>query len=164
MEFRVYLVNLQNNEGKWLTLPMDADELAEEIEEFTKGADYGIFDHEGPFYIDQFVNIHELNEQLNELEIVGKHFNEREIQALLEFVDFPEDAISLLREERVRFYDTGKENPQWSDLAELLVYEYDYMEVPDYLKDYIDYDHVGRNLYYEGNWYLSGNGIAVEIR
>lgn len=166
MEIRVYVANLKKYgegviEGKWLTLPMDSDELTKEIEKL--GEEYAVTSYEAPFYIEELTNIHELNEQLNELEIVGKHLNEREMQALLEWVDNVDEAVSLLRQDRVRFYDTKTEYPQWEDLAELLVYEHDYMsDVPEHRRDYLDFEKIGRDLHCMGNWYLSKNGIAVE--
>lgn len=167
MEIRVYVANLNKySEGtvddRCFTLPMDADELTEEIEKFANGDEYGIFSYEAPFFIGELDNLHTLNEQMQELEILGKNLSDKEMTALLEWVDNLEDAISLLRDGRVRFYDTKIEYPQWSDLAELLVYEHGYMQIPDRLKDYMDFEQIGRDLWANGNWYLCKNGIAVE--
>lgn len=164
MKIHVYVASLNQYsegkvKGKWITLPTDSDVLAKEVEELSE---YAIFSYEAPFYIGELDDLDKLNDLMKELTILGLNFTEKELEALLESVDNLEEAVSLLRDGRVRFYDLETEYPRWSDLAEMLVYYYDYMQVPDRLKDYIDCEQVGRDLETSGNWYLSKNGVAVE--
>lgn len=167
MEVRIYVVNLEKfhtgeEAGKWLTLPMDKDNLIEEMEALVGKSDYEIRDYEGPLYVGPYDDPYELNEQLIDFETVSRKLNEKQIYALLLCVDSLEEAIDMIRQDKVRFYDTEKKYPKWSDLAETLVYDYGYMNVPDRLKAYIDYDYIGRGLQTMGTWFLCKNGVAIE--
>jgi len=68
MEIKIYLTNLAKYNqgtliGKWLELPLTDEELEIEIREVLGNDEaYFITDFEAPFKIDEYENLHKLNE------------------------------------------------------------------------------------------------------
>ena len=83
---------------------------------------------------------------------------EEELQALLEVVDDPEEALQYIEDGAVRVYRAES----WADLAMDLVYDYDWMEIPEHLRVYIDYEKLGWELEL-GNFHKASNGYFVEL-
>jgi len=162
MEIRVYYHSLGTHEGEWIDLPMDEEELEEIINKYTDSGrhDAIITDYEAPFKTDRY-GLHKLNEIVQEMEEAMDEagIDEEELEALLEVLDDPEVALEYLRNGGVRFYKAE----DWADLAELLVYDYDWLEIPEHLRNYIDYEKLGRDLNYSGSFYQAENGYFVEL-
>lgn len=187
MEIKIYLVNLrkkynngEENYGKWLTLPMEQEKLAQEIKAIAGNDDYAIHDYEAPLYIDEYASPFELNELLERFNDAAGNLDEREIQAILEYADSLEEAVEGLENGEIQVHDLGKTYPDWSDLAYYLADEFEYIEglLYEELKNedfdtvretvraliqmgLIDFDAVGSYLEFSGRWHLSKNGIAV---
>lgn len=158
----VYYQSLETHEGKWIELPMDEDELEEIINHYTVNGKHEaiITDYEGPIKVDEYANLQQLNALVKELEEAAEDtgIGEEELQALLEVVDDPEEALQYIEDGAVRFYRAES----WADLAMDLVYDYDWMEIPEHLRVYIDYEKLGRELEL-GNFHEASNGYFVEL-
>ena len=159
----VYLESMATGAGVWFGLPMDDKKLEKLVDTFTQGGRHDVIikDYEGPIRIGEFANLQQLNTLVKELEEAAKDagIGEEELQALLEVVDDPEEALQYIEDGAVRFYRAES----WEDLAMDLVYDYDWMEIPERLRGYIDYEKLGRDLQYEGNFYKASNGYFVEL-
>ena len=134
--------------GKWISLPMDSDELTEEINAIL-GWDEEMYigDYEAPFKIDIYDNPHFINDLADQLQKVD------------------EDTVKMLHE---HYYPDLKEcayiaqNGDYTvltnitslrDLAETLVDEYDYLgEVPANLRPYLDWDAIIGSIETDTSW------------
>ena len=156
----VYYQSLKTHEGKWIKLPMDKDELEEIINTVSGKHEAIITDYEGPIKVDEYANLQQLNTLVKELKETAEDtgIGEEELQALLEVVDDPEEALQYIEDGAVRFYRAES----WADLAMDLVYDYDWMEIPEHLRVYIDYEKLGRELEL-GNFHEASNGYFVEL-
>lgn len=152
--------------GEWLELPMDQDELDEFMNRITYNGkhDYKIFDYEAPFRVDEWDSPWALNEQAEKLEelMYENNISEDELEVLLEYCDNLEEAIELLESGSVHFYHLDNTWDGWKELAEMLVIDYGWLDVPEHLIDYIDYERLGYSLKCEGNWCIK-DGVAVQV-
>jgi len=157
---KIYYQSLKTHEGKWIELPMDEDELEEIINTVSGKHEAIITDYEGPIKVDEYANLQQLNTLVKELKETAEDtgIGEEELQALLEVVDDPEEALQYIEDGAVRFYRAES----WADLAMDLVYDYDWMEIPEHLRVYIDYEKLGRELEL-GNFHEASNGYFVEL-
>lgn len=162
MSISVYVVNTKTNEGKWFELPMDSNQLIREMEILVDNDDYEVHNYEAPFDVGPYTCVYELNDLMIQFERITKGLTKDEIRALLEYTGDLKEFIRLLEEKKVKFINFGKQNPKWSDLARFLVYKQKYMDVPENLIDYIDYERLGSKLESDNSWYLSPNGVAVK--
>lgn len=170
MNIRVYVANLgAYNEGeligKWVALPMDEDELREEIESImrpeTDDEEYAIHDYEAPFKIEENVDLFKLNEQVEELE--SMRLEEDELEALLEIMSL--DGEESFEDGRIHFHHVKSDTPVgWKEFGEYMVWDCGYMDVPEHLRFYIDFEQVGRDLEYSGCYHIAKNGIVIEMR
>lgn len=160
---KIFLTNLgKYNEGelvgKWISLPISSEELAEVLLEIgIDGAEYEeyfITDYEAPFTIGEYDNLERLNEIAEDLET----FTETELKLFSviegEFSDI-ETAIDKVKDGEILFYeDISNEE----DLGQVIA---DYWEIPEHLASYIDYEAIGRSATYEG-WNIA-DGIAYYL-
>lgn len=193
MEIKVYLANLgKYNEGelvgKWVTLPLSEEELEDvycdiklgyrdedgvyhhgytEIDNET-GYEYhyeelAIHDYEAPFKIDEYDNIERLNELAERLEGL-KNYQVEDVERLLETgeVDF-EEALDSVE-------GNGREYCIWDDCNDMSDVAYAYYKetgmmdsIPDHLKNYIDWEGIGRDMEIEGSFYYVGNSTYIEF-
>ena len=149
MEVRIWLGSLADYNkgilrGEWLTLPMDADALA------SRAASYGeecfIADYETPldgWRLGNHENLTALNETCELL--AGKRTEELDaIDYLLGEGHSMDDALN--RYEDVRYYP-GK---SLKEVAEDMVEEGLFGQVPKALQFYIDCEAIGRDLVHDG--------------
>ena len=174
----IFLTDLQAyNEGhlvgRWLELPLTDFELQQALSEvLTEGeAISGSEDHEEYFItdyewirdelfdIDEYHNIHQLNQQLQDLEFKSDH----ELQALSFLlqqqlaVDI-EDALTKVDD--VIIYS----NYSMNDIAYDLMQEcYQADNLPSIIANNIDYDGIARELELDGNYYQYGSDIIEYI-
>ena len=159
----IFLTNLgKYNEGelvgKWISLPISSEELAEVLLEIgIDGAEYEeyfITDYEAPFKVEEYDNLERLNEIAEDLET----FTETQLKLLSviegEFSDI-ETAIDKVKDGEILYYeDISNEE----DLGQVIA---DYWEIPEHLASYIDYEAIGRSATYEG-WTIA-DGIAYYL-
>ena len=156
---RIYIANLgKYNKGElvgaWFTLPVDYDEMAERIglNEFYE--EYAIHDYELPFEIDEYTPIEEVNRLCEMVE------------------DLPEDTQDELSEllccyssleELCEHADEIIHYPDCNDMTDVAYYFIDECqslgEIPDRLRNYIDYESYGRDLDLEGRFVVTNHGV-----
>ena len=160
---KIYLTNLgKYNEGelvgKWISLPISSEELAEVLLEIgIDGAEYEeyfITDYEAPFRVEEYDNLERLNEIAEDLET----FTETELKLFSaiegEFSDI-ETVIDKVKGGEILYYeDISNEE----ELGQVIA---DYWEIPEHLASYIDYEAIGRSATYEG-WNIA-DGIAYYL-
>lgn len=160
---RVFLesISAYNNggmKGRWITLPMNEDDLRNEIRDILDGdEEYFITDWECEFFsINQYDNISTLNEKAKYLS-EKEDYELAELKAICELVDFDE-AKDILEKGNYFFI------PDVSSETELGEYVVDEgllgIDIPDSLKNYIDYEAIGRD------WLMDYNlveGGAINI-
>ena len=125
--------------GAWFTLPVDYDEMAERIglNEFYE--EYAIHDYELPFEIDEYTPIEEVNRLCEMVE------------------DLPEDIQDELSE-LLCCYSSLEELCE--DVAYYFIDECQSLgEIPDRLRNYIDYESYGRDLDLEGRFVVTNHGV-----
>lgn len=150
MAVRVYLTNLAKyNEGtlkgKWIDLPMDDDELSSEVKSVL-GSDeeYFITDYESPFSLGEYENINDLNAFAEKLDEMDGHDTEK-VAYLLEHIGLDRDE-ALEQYEDVDFYP----NMTLSEVAEEVVDKGLLGEIPENIKNYLDFEKLGRDLSIDG--------------
>ncbi len=163
----VYLTNLAKyNEGeligKWIELPMDSDELQAEIDEVLgEDEEYFITDYENDFGIrvEEYTNIHRLNEQAEKLSEIVKYNSEEVIKAAIDNYGSLEEAFEKLEEGDFSvLFDVDDEE----DLGYAMVDEgYFGIEVPDALRNYLDYETIGREATHSGWAIYEDLNIAI---
>lgn len=154
---RIFLTNLgKYNEGElvgqWLDLPATAEEIVrtqwnilidgEEYEE------YFITDYEdSPFVVEEYHNL----EFLNEVAEIWETLNEREKQIMDHLTNYCgyefEKAAEKIKEGDYQIFD------DISDEVELGYALAEDWEIPEHLKNYIDYESIGREATFSG-WYI----------
>lgn len=168
MEIKVFLTNLgKYNEGqllgKWVEMPIDEDELEEVLEDIGINEEYEEFfitDYEAPFKINEYDSIESINERIEAYEdALEKVYDEDALEALLD------EGYSLNEIDNYDYCIYYNVNDM-SDIAYDYVNEcYSVNELP--LGNYIDYEALGRDMGYEGNYIFytdkEGNSNAVEI-
>ena len=149
-EMRVYIANLgKYNEGElvgdWFMPPVDYDEMAERIGLNDRYEEYAIHDYELPFEIDECTPIEEVKRLCTMVEELGHPLNEViddlicQFCSIEELYDHKDDIIQYL----------GCED--MADVAYHLIDEYKALgEIPDRLKNDIDYEAFARDLDLEG--------------
>jgi antirestriction protein len=164
---RVYITNLAKyNEGilkgTWFTLPAELEELDEVISEVLgNNEEYFISDYESELKIEvpEYVNLHQLNETLKELEKVPE--DDRKVICLIASYEGLElsEVIQEYHEGKYTVFNASNFEELGEYLAEegLLGYE-----IPEHLKDYIDFSALGQDWLYSGNYIdLSDEGYYV---
>lgn len=153
--FNLYIANLAKyNEGhlvgKWVSLPMSEDELQEEIQEIL-GTDeeYAIHDYENDFGVE--VSEYDSPYRLNELAEKLEEFDETTVKALTDiFVDVNE-AIRVMEDGDFTILHDVKDE---EDLGYAAIEELGFLEIPEHLQSYFDYEKYGRDMTYEG-WVIN---------
>lgn len=187
MEIKVYISNLGAYNrgclvGKWLTLPMDAEELQAEIEDILNGKEaqtsrhqddinikddeIAIHDYEAPFEIGEYENVFEINRLAEDFSEIDDDEIEDYIDAIAEAVCDREKLLTVLQN---RSYLIVPEVYSFYDLAVKIDKDYlpfDYQAVVDAkAENFIDWDEVGYWLEDSG-WELertAHEGFAIKI-
>lgn len=143
--------------GKWITLPMDADALEEELKTIAAAMndndpEWAVHDYEWTtdidlFDVSEYENILTLNEKLQELESL-EEWELEEVAAAMEAFSY--DFLEAVdRQQRGCF--TLYRNMDLTEVAEELVNEcYFTKDTPDIFTRYFDYEAFGRDLRYDG--------------
>ena len=158
-DIKVYIVNLRKytvNEstGEWFTLPIDYRELDERLE--LNGVDeIAIHDYEAPFQIDEYSSVNELNRIYDMVESLPDYLYDN-LDVLVEELGDIETVVSL--ENRIEFY-SGIFSIE--ALAREIVQETSFGE-GEWLKEYIDYQFLAKNLEIE-NAYVQGKTGLLKI-
>lgn len=168
MEIKIYVANLSAyNEGKligeWLTLPLEDEELQEQIEEVIEaggGEEVAIHDYEAPFSISEYQSITELNKMARRLEDLDEYEEEIVKHIFDYFVDYDE-ALECIENNEYRTYE---ECYDMADVAHEVVEEQGVLhDAPELLARYFDYEAYGRDLEIEGNFIYCGGGTYLEL-
>ena len=160
--------------GKWITLPLDEQELNEELQQIlidgSKACGYGetheeyfITDYEWEnvdlFEIDEYENLNELNSKLNLLESLDL----MELKALAFILN---EGITLDIEDAIlRVADVIiHENMSMEDVAYELMQEcYNADTLPSIIANHIDYEAIGRDLGLDGKYTVIGRDVYEYI-
>lgn len=144
--------------GRWITLPMNEDDLRNEIRDILDGdEEYFITDWECEYFsIDQYDNISTLNEKAEYL-LEKEDYELVTLKAICELVDFDEAKDILEKGNYFFIPDVSSE----TELGEYVIDEGLFgIDIPDSLKNYIDYEAIGRD------WLMDYNlveGGAINI-
>lgn len=172
MKINVYVANLAAYNagkliGKWMELPMDADDMHEELKNIC-GTDedgnirdeWAIHDYEAPFFIGELENLGKLNDTVETLAALD--IDEKVLKLLLEEMDGIEEVLEVLESGDYRIYYGCKD---MEDVAYEVIEESGMLAgVPDEVQRYFNYDAYGRDLSLEGTFYIDFmNEIVVEI-
>ena len=168
---KVYLTNLgKYNEGaligEWLALPTSEEEIASAmlrigVKDNTSYEEYFITDYESNYNLkcEEYTNIYELNKQLEELENALNYANE-DAEIITDFQDaYCEDLEEITR--RLNNYDyIFYKGCSMLDVAEELFDECYGYDLPDHIKNYIDYEAFARDLSFDG-YEETTNGVML---
>ena len=158
-EMRVYIANLgKYNEGErvgdWFTPPVDYDEMAERIGLNDYYEEYAIHDYELPFEIDEYTPIEEVNRLCAMVEELDYPLNEVIGDLMSQFCSL---------EELYEHKDDIIQYPNCENMVDVAYYLIDECgslgEIPDRLKNYIDYEAYARDLDIEGYFVETRYGI-----
>lgn len=146
--------------GEWVTLPMDAEELDEVLENIAEkmgdhDPEWAIHDYEWEavelFEVGEYDNIHHINEQLEECST----FDEWELQAVAAAVEAWGYSFAEAVERQQKGYFTFWAGQTLEEVAEELADEIIAChsigtKVPDILTRYFDYEAFARDLGFDG--------------
>ena len=156
-EMRVYIANLgKYNEGElvgaWFEPPVDYDEMAERIGLNDRYEEYAIHDYELPFAIDEYTPIEEVN-RLCEMAVDLPEYVQDNLKELQSYFGGIEDLCG--HADDIVFY------PDCEDMADVArrFVEEGALEVPAHLQNYFDYEAYGRDLYFEGTFVETSDGV-----
>ena len=150
MKTSVYLTNLAKYNqgeliGKWLNLPQTPEVIENEIRDVLGGdEEYFITDYEAPFNIEEYDNLHELNEFVERISVLDEYDQQKLFHLMNVHGNSRDDALS--RFDDVIYYP----NMILQDVAEEFVEEELFGGVTENLKDYIDYEKLGSDLGIDG--------------
>lgn len=154
MEIRIWLgdlgaYNAGTLKGEWLSLPMDADELAAKVALYTRNGegDYFIADHECPIegVVGEYSSPTELNELAECLADLDEDNDLPRIKYLREHLGYSMDE-AIDSYDDVIFY-AGCNLKQ---VTEQLVDDGCFGEIPETIIHNIDYEAIGRDLVHDG--------------
>ena len=143
--------------GRWITLPMDADELKEQLNKTAKAMndndpEWFVNDYEWtteivPFKVHELDNYFKLNEQLNELNELTE-WEQKEIAAAVEAFGY--NFMEAYEKQQQGYFSFYPEQ-DLEDVAYELVNEcYFTKDTPDILTRYFDYEAFARDLSFDG--------------
>lgn len=185
---KVFITNLgKYNEGilcgKWISLPIEEDELNEAFDEIEichedeYGEKVNYYDSVGNPYeeffftdfetdidglkIPEHISIEDLNEMAEETDNLDEEEQEVLSGLLKEGGYYYEEAISIINNGEYRVYHDCFD---MSDVAEQVVEECGYLQgLPDHFRNYFDYEAFGRDLKIEGCYIYIGEGVYIQI-
>lgn len=139
--------------GDWFTPPVDYDEMAERIGLNERYEEYAIHDYELPFEIDEYTPIEEVNRLCEMVEELDYPLNEVIDDLLCHFCSVEE------------LYDHKDDIIQYPcdsmvEVAYHLIDECGVLgEIPDRLRNYIDYEAFARDIDLEGCFIETRYGV-----
>lgn len=158
-EMSVYIANLgKYNEGElvggWFTPPVDYDEVKERIGLNEEYEEYAIHDYELPFEIDEYTSIEEVNRLCEMVEELEYPINE-EIDDLLCYFRSLEELYE--KKDDIICYSGCND---MTDVAYHFIDECGSLgEIPERIRNYIDYEAYGRDLEMEGTFVCTNHGV-----
>ena len=177
--FAAFITNLgKYNEGalvgEWVKFPTTAEELKQVFERIGIGAkdDFGqtyeewfITDYD--CYVDglydllgEYANLDELNYLASKLDNMSQDEYER-FQAAMEIGDHTGSIQELINlTENLDCYDVYPDIHDHDDLGRYYIEELDAMQVPEHLRNYIDYEAYGRDIALEESGQFTGLGYV----
>jgi antirestriction protein len=154
MEIRIWLgdlgaYNAGSLVGEWLSLPMDAEELAAKVAKYSHDGtqDYFIADWEYPSAFNNLVSEHSNPIALNETAERLAELSKYDLARVGYLVSAGQDVSDALDNyEDVTFY----EGQSLKDVAYQLVDDGLFGDIPKDIASYIDYDAIARDLQHDG--------------
>ena len=181
--FAAFITNLgKYNEGalvgEWVKFPTTAEELKKVFERIGIGAkdDFGqtyeewfITDYD--CYVDglydllgEYANLDELNYLASKLDDMSQDEYER-FQAAMEIGDHTGSIQELINlTENLDCYDIYPDIHDHDDLGRYYIEELDAMQVPEHLRNYIDYEAYGRDIALEESGQFTDRGYVRDTR
>jgi antirestriction protein len=173
MSFRIFLTNLgAYNRGEligdWIDLPMDEDELQIKLQEILNAGGeenndeesfITDFENDYDYKVGEYENLMELNELAQDLEDLVNNLDENIVKAAIQnFCDIHEAIEALEKGDFSYACDIDDEE----DLGNYVVDEGLFgIDIPDQLKNYIDYEAIGRDMTCDGWTIYPELNIAV---
>lgn len=146
--------------GQWVDLPQSEDDLAEIIEAVKAESDCEevmISDFEGDWDISEYDDIYELNERAEMLENLTEYEQELAEIIIREHGDSMEEAIDRIQEGNYRIY---RNCYSMSDVAREYLEEVGDLDlIPEFLRDYFDFEAYGEMLENDGYFYDLGDSF-----
>lgn len=165
MTTKIYVANLAKyNEGqlvgKWLTLPMDEDELQEAVQGILgNDEECAIHDYEAVFEISEYDNITRINEIAQILDDLGE--DEEVIRAILGNWTDIDYGLGILQEREYQVYSGCS---SMADVAQEILDEQGTLDkLPEELRSYFDYAAYGRDLELNGTFLEADHDSYVEV-
>lgn len=160
---KAFIVELRNYNGKWVTLPMEDEDLSIEIESLGNvGGDYDVHDTE--------TDIEGINHELSRMSIfqmndLAKRFAEMESYEIETF-EIVMDSVGNIEEtfERLENHDyiILHDIDNEEDLGRVFIEEgLSGLDIPAELEFYFDYEAYGRDLTFSGWDIVESNRAAV---
>lgn len=171
LEIKLFVVNVKEYvEGIWkpetITLPADEKEIDKVINRITNDGEnnYLAFVHETelPVQIENTANIQQLNSALKALIELQKEkqLSDEEIYAIVEYNLDLDEAIEAL--EKYEYMFVKLERGTMEELAEVLVSEHGWFDIPAELFRFIDWNLVADEILANHNdVYIANNNVAV---
>ena len=155
---RIYVANLAAYNsgilaGKWIDLPC-ADleaELQSIIDMHEDGEELAIHDYEAPFKIEEYASIEGLNELAEKFDDLSD-YDQKKLAYLIDDGCSVDNALDELDD--LEFY----EDMRLVDVAEQLVDDGCFGEIPASIQNYIDYKAIARDLSYDG-YHETSDGV-----
>lgn len=177
--FEAYITNLgKYNEGvlvgEWVKFPTTYEEMQKVFERIGIGkedefgniyeewfiTDYDCYVNGLHDILGEYESLDELNYLANGIEVMDKSDFER-FEAAIGIGDYAGSAKDLINlTENLNKYDFYPDVHDHDDLGRMYVDEYGAMEVPDHLKNYIDYEAYGRDIALDENGHFTDQGYV----
>lgn len=156
----VYIANLgKYNEGilqgAWFNLPVNIEDVREQIGLDDQYDEYAIHDYELPFDISEYVALDELNQMFYLVEEIEGVIPTEDLKAVLSGFSLSIEELAECLDD-ISYYG-GVEDME--ALAEHLVDEGLLGEVPEWLTYYVDYAAIARDMEIEGCFVVGSHGI-----
>ena len=142
--------------GKWIDFPISEEELKEVLEEIGINEEY-----EGYFFTDfednlfgfgEYSSISEINEVTERYEELCNNYDEDVVYALADNYSSIDEVENSLNNMKV-YYNVD----DMSDVAKQYVEDTCMLEnIPSNIAEYFDYEKLGDNMEYDGNWIWFG--------
>lgn len=147
------------SKGKWFTLPMPVSEIYHQVQQMIENEivdELIISDYHAPLHISEAEDLDYLNELAEELENLPVEVL-KNLKQLSEY----EDIECIIQNKGENFDFTGKHN--MADVAR------DFVDacgdivsaLGDRVDSYIDYEKLGRDISYDGNYFEGANGQII---
>jgi antirestriction protein len=163
----IYLTNLaQYNAGRligeWIELPIAQEELEERIKKILgRDEEYFITDSESDigWKVGEYEDPYKLNEQAGELDEFENQYDEEVLGAFIDHYSDMKEALEALQSGDFTIINDVEDE---DDLGyEAVDQGFFGIEIPDNLKNYIDYEKIGRDMTFEGWEIFRERKIAI---